>query len=128
MRLLPAFLGAVVWIHLTMGAAWALPEDEMRDWIFSGSELIEALEGRSGDGMPGETGRGRSQARAIAYIAGVADATSGTQWCGAGAVLPHELADRVYIHLRTLSSDRLKRSASSLVVEGLAEAFPCRAS
>ncbi|WP_410118144.1 Rap1a/Tai family immunity protein [Agrobacterium tumefaciens] len=59
-------------------------------------------------------------------MAGVADATSGTRWCGAGTVLPHELIDRVYTYLHTLASDRLKRSASSLVVKGLAGAFPCR--
>ncbi|RRD21733.1 hypothetical protein ECB98_23090 [Brucellaceae bacterium VT-16-1752] len=100
---------------------------EKRDWIFSGFELIEALEGRSGDGMSGEAGRIVSNARAIAYIAGVADAASGARWCGAGNVLRHELVNRVYTYLRTLASDRLKGSASSLVVEGLAEAFPCRA-
>lgn len=100
---------------------------EKRDWIFSGFELIEALEGRSGDGMSGEAGRIVSNARAIAYIAGVADAARGARWCGAGNVLHHELVDRVYTYLRTLASDRLKGSASSLVVEGLAEAFPCRA-
>ncbi|WP_158693429.1 Rap1a/Tai family immunity protein [Neorhizobium alkalisoli] len=94
----------------------------------NGAELIEALEGRSGDGVPkGERDRILSGARANAYVAGAADATSGTRWCGAGAVLPHELADRVYTYLRTLAPERLKGSASSLVVEGLSEAFPCRA-
>ncbi len=100
---------------------------EKRDWIVSGFELIEALEGRSGDGVSGEAGRILSNARAIAYTTGVADATSGTRWCGADNVLPHELVDRVYTYLRTLASDRLKGNASSLVAEGLAEAFPCRA-
>lgn len=100
---------------------------ETRDWIFSGFELIETLEGRSGDGLSGEAGRIVSNARAMAYIAGVADATSGVRWCAAGNVLRHELVDRIYTYLRTLASDRLKGSASSLVVEGLAEAFPCRA-
>jgi hypothetical protein len=127
MRFFPVFSGAMIWVHLTTGVAWAAPGDETRDWIFSGAELIEALEGRSGDEISGEASRSRSNARAIAYIAGVADATSGTRWCGAGTVLPHELADRVYTHLRTLASGRLKGSASSLVVEGLAGAFPCRA-
>jgi hypothetical protein len=121
----PAFKGAVLGVHLMVGVAWASPQDGTRDWIFSGSELIDALEGRLEEKMSGEAGRSLQNARAIAYIAGVADATSGTRWCGAGTVLPHELADRVYSHLRTLKSDRLRRSASLLVVEGLAEAFPC---
>jgi len=125
MRFFSVFSGVILWIHLAMGVAWAIPGDKARDWIFSGFELIEALEGRSGDEMSGEAGRSRS--KAIAYIAGVADATSGARWCGAGSVLPHELVDLVYTYLRTLASDRLKRSASSLVVEGLAGAFPCRA-
>lgn len=126
MRFFSVFSRAILWIHLAMGVAWAAPGDETRDWIFSGFELIEALEGRSGDGMSGETGRVLSHARAIAYITGVADATSGTRWCRAGTILPHELVDRVYTDLRTFTSDRLKGSASSLVVEGLAKAFPCR--
>lgn len=127
MRFFPVISGVTLWVHLTMGAAWAVAGDETRDWIFSGFELIEGLEGRSGDGMSGEAGRILSNVRAIVYIAGVADTTSGTRWCGAGTVLPHELADRVHSHLRTLASDRLKGSASSLVAEALAEAFPCRA-
>lgn len=127
MRFFPVFSGAILWVHLAMGVAWAVPGDETRDWIFSGFELIEALEGRSGDEMSGEAGHILSNARAIAYITGVADATSGTRWCGAGNILPHELVDRAYAYLRTLASDRLKGSASSLVVEGLAEALPCRA-
>ena len=127
MRFFLVFMGAILCVQIAMAVAWAAPRNETRDWIFSGSELIEALEGRSGKEMSGEAGRSLQKARAIAYIAGVADATSGTRWCVAGAVLPHELADRVYTQLRTLASDRLERNASSLVVEGLAEAFPCRA-
>lgn len=107
-------------------AGWAGPGNPARHWILSGSELVEALEGRSaGDVGEGEFRRALSSARANAYIAGVADATSGTRWCGAGTVLPHELADRVYSHLRSLGSERLTGSASTLVIEALAQAFPC---
>ena len=126
MRFFPVFSGAILWVHLVMGVAWAVPGEETRHWIFSGFELIEALEGRSGDGISGEAGRIVSNARAIAYIAGVADVTSGARWCGAGNVLRHELVDRIYAYLLTIAPDRLKGRASSLVVEGLAEAFPCR--
>ncbi|WP_338091171.1 Rap1a/Tai family immunity protein [Shinella kummerowiae] len=127
MRFFPVFSGAILSVHLAMGVAWAVPGDKTRDWKFSGFELIEALEGRSSDEMSGEADPSRPKARAVAYIAGVADATRGTRWCGAGTVLPHELIDRVYTYLQSLASARLKRSASSLVVEGLAGAFPCRA-
>lgn len=102
--------------------------DESRDWIISGTELIKALEGISDNGAPqGEAGGIMSRARGSAYIAGVADATSGTGWCGAGSVLPHELTDRVYTHLRSVTPERLKGSASTLVIETLAAIYPCPA-
>lgn len=115
-------------IGLTMSVAWAAPDDKRRDWIFSGINLINALEGRPADGTAGnERDRALSSARANAYIAGVADATSGKRWCGAGTVMPHELVDRAYTYLRALPSSSLERNASSLVADGLAGAFPCRA-
>jgi len=100
--------------------------DELRSWNVSGSELIGALEGKSGSGVwDGEAERTVSAARANAYIAGVADATSATLWCGAGSVLPHELAERVYAYLRSVPSERLNGRASGLVGEALAANFPC---
>ena len=97
-----------------------------RDWIFSGSEMLAALEGREGHGMPSdELRRALSVARAQAYIAGVADSLSRSRWCGAGSVLPHEFSDRVYSYLRALPQDRLKENASMLATEALAAAFPC---
>lgn len=102
--------------------------NETRDWLFEGSELMAALEGKpSGKALNGEAGAAPSSARAAAYIAGVADAASGTQWCGAGSVLPHELSDRIYTYLKTLSPERLKGNAGPLVMEGLAATFPCSA-
>lgn len=113
-------------ISLTMSVAWAAPDDKRRGWIFSGINLINALEGRPADGTAGNE-RDLSSARANAYIAGVADATSGKRWCGAGTVMPHELVDRAYTYLRALPASSLEGNASSLVADGLAGAFPCRA-
>ncbi|TKT75913.1 hypothetical protein XW59_018375 [Aquamicrobium sp. LC103] len=112
-----------------MSIVRAAPADtETRNWIFSGFELIEELQGQTGDGKPkDEPGRILLSARANSYIAGVADITSGTRWCGAGRALPHELADKVYTYSRTLGPERLKENASMLVTEALAAAFPCRA-
>ncbi|WP_245364274.1 Rap1a/Tai family immunity protein [Sinorhizobium americanum] len=59
------------------------------------------------------------------YIAGIADATSGTRWCGAGTVVPHEPADRVHTHLGDLPTERLNENAATLVGEALAQSFPC---
>ncbi|MEO9339370.1 Rap1a/Tai family immunity protein [Mesorhizobium sp. SB112] len=121
------FPAAILSIGLAINVASAESgNDEARDWIISGTELIKALEGKSDDGaLRSEAGRIKSGARGGAYIAGVADATSGTGWCGAGSVLPHELADRVYTHLRIVTPERLKERASTLVIEGLAAIFPC---
>ncbi len=95
--------------------------------LMSGAELVRALEGKPADGAPvSETGRMQASARGQAYIAGVADATSGTRWCGAGQVLAHELTDRVYTHLQRTAPERLQGTASTLVIEGLAASFPCR--
>ncbi|KAB2770723.1 hypothetical protein F9K84_05880 [Brucella anthropi] len=100
--------------------------DQARGWIISGTEPIKVLEGTSDDGtLQSEAGRITSGARGSAYIAGVADATSGTG--GAGSVLPHELTDRVYTHLRSVTPERLKRRASTLVIETLAAIYPCPA-
>ena len=122
-----------IWVALmsvlpTVIVAQVTPADaKTRNWIFSGSELSLELQGKAGDGTPKEEpARISSSARANAYIAGVADATSGVKWCAAGKVLPHELADRVYSYSRTLGPERLKDNASILVTEALAVEFPCR--
>lgn len=123
------FSAAILWIGLAINVASAESDnDQARDWIISGTELIKALEGKSDDGaLQSEAGRIKSRARGIAYIAGVSDATSGTGWCGAGSVLPHELTDRVYTHLRSVTPERLKRRASTLVIETLAAIYLCPA-
>lgn len=123
------FSVATLWIGLAINVASAESDnDQARDWIISGTELIKALEGKSDDGaLQSEAGRIMSGAHGSAYIAGVADATSGTGWCGAGSVLPHELTDSVYTHLRSVTPERLKGRASTLVIERLAAIYPCPA-
>jgi len=104
------------------------PNDAARNWSVSGDELIDALKRRPNSGASvGSTDRARSPAEGAAYIAGVADATGASSWCGAGSVLPHEFVDRVYTYLRTVPPERLKASASTLVIEALADSFPCAA-
>jgi len=86
--------------------------NETRDWLFEGTELMAALERKpSGKALNGEAGAAPSSARAAAYIAGVADAAGDTQWCGAGSLLPHELSGRIYTYLKTLSPEWLKGNA-----------------
>ena len=87
------FSAAILWIGLAINVASAESDnDQARDWIISGTELIKALEGKSDDGaLQSEAGRITSGARGIAYIAGVADATSGTGWCGPNLFSPMSL-------------------------------------
>jgi Rap1a immunity proteins len=128
-QLRATFPAAILSIGLAISVASAESDnDQARDWIISGTELIKALEGKFDDGaLQSEAGRITSGARGSAYIAGVADATSGTGWCGAGSVLPHELTDRVYTHLQSVTPERLTRRASTLVIETLAAIYPCPA-
>lgn len=128
-RLRQQILAALLSALPAMSFAQAAPAStEPRNWILSGSELILELQGKAGDDTPKEEpARIQLRARARAYIAGVADATSGTKWCGAGRVLPYELVDHVYTYSRMIGPERLSGNASMLVAEALAAAFPCRA-
>ncbi|MGS0612224.1 Rap1a/Tai family immunity protein [Xanthomonas oryzae pv. oryzicola] len=122
-RMLAAMLLCVV-----MQKAWAVSDDAGvgRDWIVRGAELMQGIEGRQ-DGVAGGNQAQRQLAStcAMAYIEGVADAGTGARWCGAGQVRPHELVDRVYRYQRGLPAERLQHSAAMLMVEALAQAFPC---
>ncbi len=66
------FLAAILSIGLAINVASAESgNDEFRDWIISGTELIKALEGISDNGAPqSEAGGIMSRARGSAYIAG----------------------------------------------------------
>ncbi|WP_167337513.1 Rap1a/Tai family immunity protein [Xanthomonas arboricola] len=120
-RLLAALL-----LCAEMPAAWAGSTDTGRDWIVSGAELMQAIEGKpGGSAREDEARRQLASTHASAYIEGVADATSGARWCGAGKILPHELVDRVYTYQRGLPAERLQQSAVTLVIEALAQALPC---
>lgn len=100
--------------------------DEPRIWRFSGAELFSALEGDLAPEVTDqELRRALSGAKGHAYVAGVADATETKKWCGEGAVLPHELIDRVMTYLSDLSAKRLDENAAVLVGEALAKSFPC---
>ncbi|SCY91694.1 hypothetical protein [Rhizobium sp. NFACC06-2] len=74
------FPAAILWTGLAINVASAETGNDVgRNWIISGTELIEALEGKSDDGaLQSEAGRVKSRARGNAYIVGVADAVSGT--------------------------------------------------
>lgn len=98
-----------------------------RTWIFSGAELKSAIEGNyAPETSDPETRRLISAAKASAYIAGVADFTSGGKWCGAGEVAPHEIKDRVYTYLGDLSAEQLNANAATLVLAALEHSLPCQ--
>ncbi|WP_341809654.1 Rap1a/Tai family immunity protein [Xanthomonas oryzae pv. oryzicola] len=119
---------AAMLLCVAMQKAWAVSDDAGvgRDWIVRGAELMQGIEGRQ-DGVAGGNQAQRQLAStcAMAYIECVADAGTGARWYGAGQVRPHELVDRVYRYQRGLPAERLQHSAAMLMVEALAQAFPC---
>lgn len=123
-RCLPGAL--VLCFCMLAGSALAQTAPVTRTWFVSGAELARQLQGKGEDGLcSGDQCRNLSSARASAYIQGVADAGRG-HWCGQGHILPHELVDRVSLHIRQLPAERLHQDAASLVIEALETAFPCR--
>ena len=120
--IVPAFIATAV-LSIMLGTGSAPAQD--RTWIFSGSELKQAIEGKfAPEASDPELRRTISVAKSSAYIAGVADATASKQWCGAG-VAPHELTDRVYTYLVDAPSETLSQAAAALVEKALASSFPC---
>ncbi|XUY29436.1 Rap1a/Tai family immunity protein [Agrobacterium sp. rho-8.1] len=106
-------------------AGLGVVQAEDRTWTFSGAELKQAIEGKLAPEVSDpEIRRMMSVAKSTAYIAGVADLTANTQWCGAG-VAPHELTDRVYTYLVDAPSEKLNESAATLVEKALESSFPC---
>ena len=60
------------------------------------------------------------------YLAGVADATEGKEWCDTHKVKAHEIDAYLVWTLKEMRADELKRtSAAKLMVELLAKRFPC---
>ncbi|WP_051421403.1 MULTISPECIES: Rap1a/Tai family immunity protein [Burkholderia] len=60
------------------------------------------------------------------YLAGVADATEGKDWCGTGRVKSGEIDSDVLGELRKLPRDALKAGAAGLIVNALRQKYPCR--
>jgi len=124
MRSLYAFFASVPVVLALSGLSPAGAEE--RTWIFSGTELKQAIEGKLAPEVSDpEMRRLVSVAKSSAYIAGVADLTSESDWCGAGAVAPHELTDRIYTYLGDLPAEKLDEQAATLVREALKVSFPC---
>lgn len=65
--------------------------------------------------------------RAMGYIDGVMDSSSGLRWCPAGKSIPHELNYLVTEDIASLPAARLKGSAAELVLDALGRMFPCKA-
>ncbi|MCW0411920.1 hypothetical protein NG831_16995 [Xanthomonas sacchari] len=99
----------------------------------SAADLLRLLRGdaqAAATPLAGSAEQRRVQAGALArlYIAGVADASEGRQWCaGAQGVLTHELVDRVFTALAALPPAQLRQRAAVPVEQALHDAFPCAA-
>ncbi|KVH04946.1 MULTISPECIES: Rap1a/Tai family immunity protein [Burkholderia] len=60
------------------------------------------------------------------YLAGVADATEGKDWCDNGRVKPGEIDSEVLHDLGKRPRDALKANAAVLVTYVLRQKYPCR--
>ena len=60
------------------------------------------------------------------YLAGVADATEGQDWCDNGRVKPGEIDSEVLHDLGKRPRDALKANAAALVTYVLRQKYPCR--
>lgn len=65
--------------------------------------------------------------RAIGYMDGVMDATSGARWCPAGRQVAHELSYVAAEEMKRLPPDQLKGNAAPLALSVLARFYPCAA-
>lgn len=68
------------------------------------------------------------QRYAQGYLAGVADAAQGRQWCDTGRVKTVEIDGHVIAELKKLPARARQGDAAALVVAILARHFPCSAS
>lgn len=64
--------------------------------------------------------------RAMGYIDGVMDSSSGLRWCPAGKSVPHELNYLVIEKMSTMPAAQLNGSAAELVLVALAHLLPCK--
>ena len=64
--------------------------------------------------------------RAMGYIDGVMDSSSGLRWCPAGKSVPHELNYLVIEKMSALPAAQLNGNAAELVLVALAHLLPCR--
>lgn len=66
--------------------------------------------------------------RAMGYIDGVTDSSTGLRWCPAGKSVPHEPNYIVIEEISSMPAADLDRNAAELVLDALARLFPCKAS
>lgn len=95
---------------------------------YQGYQLVTELLGTPGTPKSGqEPNVTYAQRYAEGYMAGIADATQGKVWCAPPILKEGEIDERVYLALRALPADQLKRNAATLVLDHLSTTFPCPA-
>lgn len=65
--------------------------------------------------------------RAMGYIDGVMDSSTGLQWCPVGKSVPHELNYLVVEEISGMPASKLNGNAAPLVLGTLTRLFPCKA-
>ncbi|MCD9028823.1 hypothetical protein LDO26_11455 [Luteimonas sp. BDR2-5] len=124
---------------LTAGSALAAAAAGSGPWLYSGEDLLDALQGNAAYTLRGDAAGGNAATvaaadelrreiasrTAAAYIAGVADASGSDVWCGRGRIQAHEIVARVSGHLQALPAAQRRGNAAGHVRAVLASMAPC---
>lgn len=94
----------------------------------SAEQLIVHYGVASDDGEAREPGALFHQQYARGYLAGVADAAQGRQWCDTGRMKTLEIDARIITELKQLPARARQGDAAALIVAILARRFPCSSS
>lgn len=86
----------------------------------TGVQLVRDMMAEPGEGL-----NSMKRERAMGYIEGIADASTGVRWCPAGKPVPHELPYVVVEEVDKMKG-HITGDASSLVLAALAKLYPCR--
>jgi hypothetical protein len=118
-------------VIVTLVAAFAVPSlcvsapSQRHPARLTGKQFVTGFAGEPG-ALAGEQSLPFQvkQEIAVAYVAGVADATEGTVWCTRGTK-PDEIDSMIYGEMRTISPEKLAGAAHPLMLEILKQKYPC---
>jgi hypothetical protein len=119
-------LGALAASATLLAAGIAFPANPKIVPRVTGEMLVEYYVGKRGVQNPElDANAFVKQQFAKGYLAGVADAAQGKDWCDKGQAKTGEIDAAVVRGLRELPPQELRKDASALVIDLLRKRFPC---